>query len=88
MVDKRNKRCLCTISFPRCVKRWDASNLLNGAWNISTEDGKIVFFIPQWYAQPAKIDNTIFQAKIDPHHIFVNNRGMCCSKGMHGMAWE
>jgi hypothetical protein len=39
MVDKRNKRCLCTISFPKCVKRWDASNLLNGAWNISTEDG-------------------------------------------------
>jgi hypothetical protein len=49
---------------------------------------RLFFFIPQWYAQPAKIDNKIFQAKIDPHHIFVNNRGMCCSKGMHGMAWE
>jgi hypothetical protein len=47
-----------------------------------------LLFIPQWYAQPAKIDDKIFQAIIDPHNFFVNNRGMCCSKVMRGMAWE
>jgi hypothetical protein len=66
-------------------KRWDASNLFNGALNISTEDGNNIF-IPQWCAQPAKIDDSIFQAIIDPHHIFVNNRSKCCSQGMRGMA--
>jgi hypothetical protein len=47
-----------------------------------------LLFIPQWYAQPAKIDVKIFQAIIDPHNFFINNRGMCCSKVMRGMAWE
>ena len=70
--------------FLDAFKRWDASNLFNGALNISTEDGNILF-IPQWYAQPAKIDDNIFQAIIDPHHIFVNNRSKCSLKGMRGM---
>jgi hypothetical protein len=70
--------------FLDAFKRWDASNLFNGAWNISTEDGKN-FVIPQWYAQPAKIDDKIFQTIIDPHHIFINNRSKCCSQGMRGM---
>jgi hypothetical protein len=70
--------------FLDAFKRWDASNLFNGTWNISTEDGKN-FVIPQWYAQPAKIDDNIFQIIIDPHHIFVNNRSKCCSQGMRGM---
>jgi hypothetical protein len=32
--------------FLDAFERWDASNLFNGALNISTEDGNI-FFIPQ-----------------------------------------
>jgi hypothetical protein len=48
--------------FLDAFKRWDASNLFNGAWNISTEDGKN-FFIPQWYAQPAKIDDQRFRTR-------------------------
>jgi hypothetical protein len=35
--------------FLDAFKRWDASNLFNGALNISTEDGNI-FVIPQWCA--------------------------------------
>jgi hypothetical protein len=70
--------------FLDAFKRWDASNLFNGALNISTEDGNNVF-IPQRRAQPAKIDDNIFQAIIDLHHIFVNNRSKCCSQGMRGM---
>jgi hypothetical protein len=70
--------------FLDAFKRWDASNLFNGALNISTEDGNI-FVIPQSCAQPAKIDDNIFQAIIDPHHMFVNNRSRCCSQGMSAM---
>ena len=70
--------------FLDAFKRWDASNLFNGALNISTEDENNCF-IPQWYAQSARIDDNIFQAIIDPHHIFVNDRRKGCSQGMRGM---
>jgi hypothetical protein len=70
--------------FLDAFKRWDASNLFNGTLNISTEDGNNCF-TPQWYAQSAKIDDNIFQAIIDPHHIFVNDRSKGCSQGMRGM---
>jgi hypothetical protein len=70
--------------FLDAFKRWDASNLFNGALNISTEDENNCF-IPQWYAQSAKIDDNIFQAIIDPHHIFVNDRSKGCSQGMRDM---
>ena len=72
------------LTFPEAFDEWGTDNLFNGSWSIMT-DTEIHFFIKKLYAQPTTIDGHTIQTIIDPHHIFVNNRGRCCSKGMIGM---
>lgn len=72
------------LNFIDAFHKWSNENTFNGSWNIQTEEGK-TFLISQWYAQPALVNGSLIQPIIDPHHIFVNNRSRCCSKGMLGM---
>ena len=39
--------------------------------------------ISQWYAQPSRRGGHQIQYRIDPHHIFVNNRAKVCSSGLN-----
>ncbi|CAG2230153.1 unnamed protein product [Mytilus edulis] len=72
------------LKFRESFDVWCDSNPFNGPWNIKTDKGTL-FTISTWYAQPALVDGKWIQPIIDPHHIFVNNRSRCCSKGMSGM---
>ena len=72
------------MTFPRALQDWENENMFSGSWTINTDDGHS-YNIDRWYAQPARTDEHIFQPIIDPHHIYVNNRCRCCSKGMPSM---
>ena len=52
-------------------------------YTIVTKDA--TFKVNHWYAQPTKVQNSLIQYIIDPHHILVNNRCRCCSSGMDVM---
>ncbi|XP_071139869.1 uncharacterized protein [Mytilus edulis] len=72
------------LTFPDEFMEWEASNCFNGKGTMRTDTGK-TFCISKWYAQPTEINGQLLQPIIDPHHIFVNNRSRCCSKGLHDM---
>ena len=45
--------------------------------------------ISQWYAQPSRRGGHQIQYRIDPHHIFVNNRAKVCSSGLNQLGvWK
>ena len=70
--------------FPERYEEWQRNSTFAGSWTIITEDGDR-FHIPYWYAQPEVRNKKLLQLIIDPHHLFVNNRARCCSKGMPKM---
>jgi hypothetical protein len=72
------------FQFPDALQTWEEENDFKGEWIVQVSGGS-AYTIQRWYAQPAHIDGHAIQTIIDPHHIFVNNRCRCCSKGMSGM---
>ena len=72
------------LQFPRVYKTWTENNPFNTTWTIRKDTGAM-FTIPQWYPQPACIDGEFLQPIIDPHHLLVNSRAHCCSKGILAM---
>ena len=71
--------------------KWKKGHQFSRPCVVQTDTGMQVV-IHQWYAQPSKIAGKDVQMIIDPHHIFVNNRAKCCTKGMqemgiHPQAW-
>ncbi|CAC5387253.1 unnamed protein product [Mytilus coruscus] len=51
---------------------------------LDKKNGWKMYKIQQWYGQPSMINDQYIQPIIDPHHLFVNNRSRCCSKGLTG----
>ena len=72
------------LTFDDALAEWENDNPFRGPCNLVTEAGDEVV-IHRWYAQPMRMNQNLVQPIIDPHHIFVNNRALCCSKGMKGM---
>jgi hypothetical protein len=70
--------------FPQEYQVWSNKNQFNGPCSFVTGNGE-VYSIQQWYAQPSTIDGQLIQPIIDPHHLLVNNRSRCCSKGLKKM---
>lgn len=62
----------------------ESENAFSGSWNMETENGQ-QYEIHRWYAQPMIAKGQMIQPIIDPHHLFVNNRARCCSKGISSM---
>ena len=77
--------------FPDALLKWNEKNQFSGKCTVKTDTGSR-FHIHQWYAQPTCISGELLQPVIDPHHLFVNSRVRCCTKGMpsmgiHPQAW-
>ena len=72
------------MMFPHALQVWEKENCFSGTWTLHVENGHS-FTIPRWYAQPATMEGNNVQTIVDPHHIYVNNRTRCCSKGMSKM---
>lgn len=72
------------LNFRSALNEWESENPFNGSWNMETENG-LQYEIHRWYAQPMIAKGQMIQPIIDPHHLFVNNRARCCSKGISGM---
>ena len=72
------------MMFPHALQVWEKENCFSGTWTLHVENGHS-FTIPRWYAQPATMEGNNVQTIVDPHHIYVNNRTRCCSKGMSEM---
>ena len=75
---------IATNKLVQCYDEWCESSTFKNGTTVITEDGTS-FAIPYWYAQPSNSNGELIQYIIDPHHIFVNNRSRCCTKGMPGM---
>ena len=72
------------LHFPQYLDEWENENVFRDNCTLETESGE-TYEVKKWYAQPSKLGDRHIQPIIDPHHIYVNNRGRCCSKGMLGM---
>ncbi|VDI03707.1 Hypothetical predicted protein [Mytilus galloprovincialis] len=72
------------LNFRSALNEWESENAFSGSWNMETENGQ-QYEIHRWYAQPMIAKGQMIQPIIDPHHLFVNNRARCCSKGISGM---